>query len=127
MSYWSYSDAALCRSFAASLGEKGLEWYQRLPEGQIRDFDELSELFIKRFRTGRKNPRTLEDLYTLKQSKSESLRSYVNRYWDLYDAIRENPQGKIDAFKKGLVDCPMLHASLVKKPPTSAEELAERA
>jgi hypothetical protein len=69
MSYWSYSDAALCRSFAASLGEKGLEWYQRLPEAQIRDFDELSELFIKRFRTGRKNPRTLEDLYTLKQSK----------------------------------------------------------
>jgi hypothetical protein len=126
MSYWAYSDAALCRSFAASLGEKGLDWFRRLPEGQIRDFNELSEIFIKRFRIGRKKPKTLADLYALKKGKTETLRAYANRFWDLYDAVREPPQGKIDAFKMGLSDSPFLYDSLTKKPPSTAEGLAER-
>jgi hypothetical protein len=102
MSYGAYSDAALCRSFDASLGYKGFDWYRRLPEGKFHDFNGLSELFVERFRTGRRGPKTLEDLYALKKGRGETLRSYVNRYWDLYDEVKALLQSKIDAFKRGL-------------------------
>jgi hypothetical protein len=70
MSYWSDNDATLCRSFASSLGDKGLDSYRHLPEVEIQDFIELSELFVEWFRTGRVGPKTLEDIYALKKERT---------------------------------------------------------
>jgi len=38
MVYCTGNDAALCRSFASSLGDKGNDWFRRLPEGKIGTF-----------------------------------------------------------------------------------------
>jgi hypothetical protein len=127
MSYYEGDDSALCRSFASSLGDKGLEWYRRLPAGQISNFRELSISFVARFRDGRIGPKNLADLYALKKKKDESLRAYSNKFWDLYDAVESPPQPKIDAFKSGLLGEPQLFDSLVLDPPTTHQGLAERA
>ena len=122
MAYWSDVDATLCRSFSSSLGEKGLEWYKRLPEGQIRDFNELSELFLDRFHSARHSPKTLEDMYALRMRKSETLRSYVDRYWDLSDEVKDNVVSKVNAFKRGIQGMTghtQLFDSLVIDPPTT--------
>ena len=68
----------------------------------------------------------MADLYALKKKKGESLRVYMNRFWDMYDVVAGPPQGKVDAFKFGLPDDPQLFDSLILDPPTTTQALAER-
>jgi hypothetical protein len=129
MSLWSHEpeyDAMLCRSFASSLRNKGLDWYHKLPEGQIRDFEELSESFVERFQTGREGSKTFEDLHALRIDKGETLRAYVRRYWDLFDDVQSSLQAKLDAFKRGVRGNRPLYESLVLKPPTTVQALIRR-
>ena len=77
------TDIAMCRAFPTCLDGKAWEWYTRLPAGSIENFEDLIQVFTKRY-TGIRGPRvTCDVLLSMKQGAQESIRAFVVRFNDL--------------------------------------------
>ncbi|KAL0910749.1 hypothetical protein M5K25_018832 [Dendrobium thyrsiflorum] len=76
------SDALLFRQFVSSLSGIAFEWYADLPNGSVRTFNELENLFLKRF-SGAQQRTTVGDLVIEKQKPGEPLVDYILRWRNL--------------------------------------------
>ncbi|KAF5934131.1 hypothetical protein HYC85_030302 [Camellia sinensis] len=74
------NDALMCLIFPSSLGELGLKWFERLPEGSIKRWQQLAEAFVTRFKTNTKTPKEVDHLLSVKMEPSDILKAYKSRY-----------------------------------------------
>ncbi|XP_073159186.1 uncharacterized protein [Henckelia pumila] len=121
------SDAAYCKIFQTTLSGRALSWFNKLASGTIENLEQLTQRFLHQFSINKKYPKTAAYLFTIIQKKGEVLRDYVQRFTQ---AVHEVPHVNHDLLA-GIIQQNLRHKnfkeSIAGKPPTSLEELLERA
>ena len=103
MSLHIHNDALMCKVFPSSLRPTALRWFNGLQKGSIRSFAELIQEFSARFVTCSQVPQPVDALLSIKIGVDETLRSYANRYWELYNEIGGgNEKTAASTFRMGL-------------------------
>ncbi|XP_028071749.1 uncharacterized protein LOC114274078 [Camellia sinensis] len=126
MSLWNRNDALICKVFPSSLGELGLRWFDKLPNGSIYDWTQLSETFLARFVSNSRVPKQLDTLFNIRKDRKETLRQYARRYWEEYGDLEENvcsEQLAVLYFKQGLPPSHKLRQSLTKRHASTMKDL----
>ncbi|KAI8020887.1 hypothetical protein LOK49_LG03G03086, partial [Camellia lanceoleosa] len=121
------NEALMCILFPSSLGDLGLTWFEKLPEGSIASWVQLAKAFVTRFRTNTKTPVEIDQLLSIDMGDEETLRSYNSRYWETFNQIGDCPTNlAIAQYKRGLLVGNKLRDSITMTPPLTMEALMER-
>ncbi|XP_073152949.1 uncharacterized protein [Henckelia pumila] len=124
---YDFSDAAYCKIFWTTLTNRALAWFNKLPAGSIASLEQLTQRFLHQFSINRKYPKTASYLFSVVQKEGESLREYVQRFTQ---AVHEVPHVNHDLLA-GIMQQKLRHRkfkeSIAGKPPSTLEELLERA
>ena len=67
-----------------------MRWFDDLQEGSIIAFKELTRVFGARFVTCSRVPRPLNSLLSMTMREVETLKTYSDRYWEIFNEIDEN-------------------------------------
>ena len=127
MSLHTHNDALICKVFPLSLGPTALRWFNGLQKGSIHNFAELIQEFGVRFVTCSRVPQLVNALLSMKMRVGETLRSYANQYWELYNEIgRGNEKIAVSTFRMELPEDSALRESLTKKPLKDIRQLMRR-
>ena len=106
----------MCKVFPSNLGPVAMRWFDGLGAGSIDSFKELTQVFGSRFITYSRVPRPLDSLLSLSIREGETLKTYSNRYWEMYNEIdRDFDDVAIRTFKVGLPAEHGLRKSLIGK------------
>ena len=70
-------DEILCCSFPTTLKAAAREWFTKLPNLSIDNFEQLSNALLRHFIGGQRLKRPVYYLLTINQGEKETLRSYV--------------------------------------------------
>lgn len=84
-----YNDAIMCKTFSMNLSGTALTWYGQLAPGTFGCFDKLERAFTSWFVTNNVHPKTVDALFNRKRSPDETLKAYIDRYWEIYNAIED--------------------------------------
>ena len=104
-----------------------MRWFDGLRIGSINSFKELTQAFGSRFITCTRVPRPLDSLLSLSMREGETLKTYSDRYWEIYNEIEGDfEEVAINTFKSGLPTKHGLKKSLTGKPATSLRQLMDR-
>jgi len=124
MSLHTYNDALMCKVFPLSLGPTALRWFNGLRKGSIHSFAELIQEFSVQFMTCSRVPQPMDALLSMKIGAGETLHSYANRYWKLYNKIGgSNEKITTSTFQLGLPEDSKLRDSLTRRPPEDMRQL----
>jgi len=94
-----------------------MRWFDSLGEVSINSFKELTRAFGARFVTCSKVPRLLDSLLSMTMREGETLKTYYNKYCEMFNEIDGNfDDVAIRAFKVGLPTEHDLRKSLTRKP-----------
>ncbi|KAL2505945.1 Uncharacterized protein Adt_21566 [Abeliophyllum distichum] len=74
------SDAIMCRVFPLTFGNRAMRWFKKLPQRSIRSWNDLSGQFVSTFMRARTRSTPKERLVSIKQGRTETLRSYMDRF-----------------------------------------------
>ena len=74
------SDMAKCRVFAVTLASRAKKWLKSITPRLIVSLQQLSTSFLQQFQATKQFIIPLAHLGNVKQRKSESLKSYLNRF-----------------------------------------------
>ena len=77
----------MCKVFPLSLSPVAMRWFDSLEEGSIHSYEELTRAFGARFVTCSWVPRPLDSLLSMSMREGETLKSYSDRYWEIYNEI----------------------------------------
>ena len=103
MTVHSSNEALMCKVFPSSLGPVAMCWFVVLEEGSIRSFEELTGAFGARFITCSRVPKLVDSLLSMIMSEGETLKTYSNRYWEMYNEIDGDFEDvAVRTFKVGL-------------------------
>ena len=117
----------MCKVFPSSLGPVTMRWFNWLDEGSIGSFQELTKVFEAQFVTCSGVPRPLNSLLSMVMRKGETLKTYSNRYWEMFNEIDGDFEDvAIRTFKVGLPTKHDLRKSLTMKPVRSICQLMDR-
>ncbi|XP_075665145.1 uncharacterized protein LOC142634761 [Castanea sativa] len=123
----SRNEALMCKIFPSSLGPMAMRWSNKLGAGSIDSFKELTRAFGSRFITSSRVPRPLDSLLSMTMQEGETLKTYSDRYWEMFNEIDEDFDNvAIRTFKVGLLAEHDLRKSLTKKPVRSVRRLMDR-
>ena len=124
ISLYTHNDALMCKVFPSSLGPMALRWFNGLQKGSIHNFAKLIQEFDARFVMCSRVPQLMDALLSIKIRVGETLRSYANWYWELYNEIGGGNE-KIAAsnFRMGLPKDFELRESLTKRTPEDMKQL----
>ena len=104
ISLHTHNDSLMCKVFPSSLGSTALRWFNGLRKGSVHNFAELIQEFGVRFMTCRV-PQLVDALLLMKMGAGETLRSYANWYWELYNEISGgNERIATSTFRLGLLE-----------------------
>ncbi|XP_075663329.1 uncharacterized protein LOC142632893 [Castanea sativa] len=93
-----------------------MRWFDGLGAGSIGSFKELTQVFGSRFITCSKVPRPLDSLLSMTMREGETLKTYSDRYWEMFNKIDgDNDDVAIRTFKVGLPSEHNLRKSLTRK------------
>ena len=127
MTVHSKNEALMCKVFHSSLGPMTMRWFDGLGVGSIDSFKELTQAFGSRFITCSRVPRPLDSLLSLSMREGETLKTYSDRYWEMFNEINGDFDDiAIGTFKVGLPAEHCLRKSLIRKPATSVRQLMNR-
>ena len=116
MTVHSKNEALMCKVFSSSLGPMAIRWFGDLIKGSINSFKELTRAFRARFVTCSRVPRPLDSLLSMTMQEGETLKTYSDRYWEMFDEIDGNfDVVAIRTFKVGLLAEHDLRKSLTRK------------
>ncbi|XP_073051186.1 uncharacterized protein [Primulina eburnea] len=122
-----YSDRVRCRVFLGTLVRSAQQWFNSLQPNSIRSFEDFSAAFLHRFASSKRHQKNYLSMFVMKQQENETLREFVQRF---NSEALEIPAATIDimisAFTQGLRGGEFFK-SLVKKPPSSYDDLLVRA
>ena len=127
MAVHSKNEALMCKVFPFSLGPLAIRWFDGLAVGSINSFKELTQAFGSCFITYSRVPQPLDSLLSMSMREGETLKTYSDRYWEMFNEI----DGDLDdvavrTFKVGLPTEHGLRKSLTGKPVTSVRQLMDR-
>ena len=87
MAIHSRDDALMCKIFLSSLGPTAMRWFNGLRANSVGSFKALTQAFGARFITCSRTPLPLGSLLTLSMREGETLKSYSDRYWKMFNEI----------------------------------------
>ena len=120
-------DEILCRSFPTTLKAAAREWFTKLPNSSIDNFERLSNFFLRHFIGGQRPKKPADYLLTVKQGEKETLRSYVKRFTrETLEVDEADDKVQLTTFKAGLRSRDLV-ASLTKNPPKTMAEMLLKA
>ena len=120
-------ETLLCRVFSSSLGLIPMRWFDGLKTNSISSFRKLTQSLCSRFITCSRVPQPLDSLLSMSIREGESVKAYVERYWEMFNEIDGNfDEVAIRTFKVGLPFGHGLRKSLTGKPVTSLRQLMDR-
>ena len=123
----SQDEALLCRVFPSSLGPMPIRWFDGLRTNSINFFKKLTQSFCSQFITCSRVPQPLDSLLSMSTREGESVKVYVERYWEMFNEIDGDfDEVAIRTFKVGLPPEHGLRKSLTGKPVTSLCQLMNR-
>ena len=121
------NEALMCKIFPSSLGPMAMKWFDGLDAGSIGSFEELTRVFRSRFITCSWVPRPLDSLLSMSMREGETLKTYSDRYWKMFNEIDGDfDDVVIRTFKVGLPTEHDLRKSLTKKLVRSVCQLMDR-
>ena len=127
MAVYSKDETLMCKVFPSSLELVAIRWFNGLRTGSINSFKELTRAFGFRFITCTRVPQPLDSLLSLSMREEETLKTYSNRYWEMYNEIEGNFKDiTISTFKSVLPIEHGLRKSLTGKPVTSLRQLMDQ-
>ena len=104
-----------------------MRWFDGLRANSINSFKELTQAFGSHFVTCSRVPRPLDSLLSLSMREEETLKTYSDRYWEMYNEIDGDFEDMaISTFKIGLPTENGLRKSLTGKPVTSVRQLMDQ-
>ena len=123
----SLDEALMCKVFPSSLGPVAMRWFDSLKASSINSFKKLTQAFGSRFITCSRVPRPLSSLRSLSMREGETLKTYSDGYWEMYNEMDGNFKDvAISTFKSGLPIEHGLRKSLTGKPVTNLRKLMDR-
>ena len=127
MAVHSQDEALLCRVFPSSLGSMPMRWFDGLRTNSISFFKKLTQSFCSQFITCSRVPQPLDSLLSMTMREGESVKSYAERYWEMFNEIDGDfDEVTIRTFKVGLPFEHGLRKFLTGKPVTSLRLLMDR-
>ena len=127
MAIHSGNEALMCKVFPSSLGPVAIRWFDALQDGSIRSFEELTRAFGARFVTCSRVPKPLDSLLSMAMREGETLRTYLDRYWEIYNEIDGDFEDvAVRTFEVGFSTEHELWKSLTMKPTLSMRQLMDR-
>ncbi|XP_075646218.1 uncharacterized protein LOC142617289 [Castanea sativa] len=103
-----------------------MRWFNGLRAGSIDSFKELTRAFRSCFITSSRVPRPLDSLLSMTMWEGETLKTYSDRYWEMFNEIGEDfDDVAIRTLKVGLPVEHDLRKSLTKKPVRSVCRLMD--
>ena len=116
----------MCKVFPSSLGPVAMRWFNGLGVNSIESFKTLTRAFGARFITCSRTPRPLGSLLAMSMREGETLKTYLDRYWEMFNEIEGKNNGvAITTFKAGLPTNHDLRKSLTGKTVTSVHQLMD--
>ncbi|XP_050258961.1 uncharacterized protein LOC126703955 [Quercus robur] len=104
-----------------------MRWFDSLKLNSINSFKQLTQYFGAHFITSSKVPQPLDSLMSLSMREGETLKAYLDRYWEMYNEIEGNYDDvAISTFKRGMSIEHGLRKSLTGKLVTSVRQLMDR-
>ena len=120
-------EALMCKVFPSSLGPVVMRWFDGLRANSINFFKEFTQAFGSRFVTCSRVPRPLDSLLSLSMQEGQTLKTYSNRHWEIYNEIDGDFEDvAISTFKVGLPTEHGLRKSLTSKPITGVCQLMDQ-
>ncbi|XP_050263925.1 uncharacterized protein LOC126708158 [Quercus robur] len=127
MAVHSKNEALMCKVFSSSLGPMVMRWFDGLKAGSISFFKELTQTSGSCFITCIRASRPLASLLSLSMREGETLKTYSDRYWEMFNEIKGDFKDvAIRTFKLGLPAEYGLRKSLTGKLVTSICQLMDR-
>ncbi|XP_023905989.1 uncharacterized protein LOC112017765 [Quercus suber] len=121
------NEALIYKVFPFSLGPVAIRWFDALEEGIIRSFEKLTRAFGARFVTYNKVPKPLDSLFSMAGREGETLKTYLDRYWETYNEIDGDFKDvAVRTFKVGLPMEHKLRKSLIMKLALCMHQLIDR-
>ena len=104
-----------------------MRWFDGLRANSINSFKELTQAFGSHFVTCSRVPRPLDSLLSLSMREEETLKTYSDRYWEMYNEIDGDFEDvAISTFKVNLPTEHRLRKFLTSKPVTSVHQLMDQ-
>ncbi|XP_065619356.1 uncharacterized protein LOC136063237 [Quercus suber] len=127
MAVHSKDEALMCKVFSSSLRPIAMRWFDSLKADSISSFKELTQAFGSRFVTCRRVARPLASLLSLSMQEGETLKTYSNRYWEMFNEMEGDFDGvALSAFKLSLLTDHGLRKFLTGKPVTNVRQFMDR-
>ena len=127
MAIHSKDEALMCKVFPSSLGPVVMRWFDGLGADYISSFRELTQAFNSWFIMYSKVPQPLDSLLSMSMREGESVKVYLDRYWEMFNEIDDDFDDiAIRTFKVGLLVEHGLRKSLTGKPVTSVCQLMDQ-
>ena len=127
MAIHSKNKPLMCKVFPSSLGPMAMRWFDSLKASSIDSFKELTQAFGFRFVTCRRVPWPLASLLSLSMREGETLKTYLDRYWEMFNEVDGDfDDVAISIFKLGLPAEHGLRKSLIGKPVNDIRQLMDR-
>ena len=126
MAVHSKNETLMCKVFLSSLGPVAMRWFNSLRESSINSFKEHTRAFGACFITCSRVPRPLDSLLSMTMQEGETLKTYSDRYWEMFNEINGNFNDvAIRTFRVGLSTEHDLWKSLTRKPARSVHQLMD--
>ncbi|XP_023927369.1 uncharacterized protein LOC112038760 [Quercus suber] len=127
MAVHSKNEPLMCKVFPSNLGPVPMRWFDSLRVSSIDSFKKLTQAFGSHFITCSRVPQPLASLLSLSIREGETLKTYWDRYWEMFNEIDGDFNDvAINTFKLGLPAEHGLRKSLTEKPVTSIRQLMDR-
>ena len=126
MAIHSKNKTLMCKVFLSSLGFVTIRWFNGLKTNSIDSYKQLIQAFGSHFITNTKVPRPLSLLLSLSMHEGETLKAYLDIYWEMYEMDENFDDVAISTFKSGLPTEHGLRKSLTGNPVTSVRQLMDR-
>ena len=117
----------MCKIFPSSLGPMVMKWFNKLKANSINSFKKLTQAFGDRFITCSRVPQPLGSLLSMSMQDGETLKAYLDRYWEMFNEIdRSYDDVAISTFKAGLLAEHDLRKFLTSKLVVNVRQLMDR-
>ena len=127
MAVHSRNEILMCKVFPSTSGLMAMRWFDGLGASSFDSFKELTQTFGSRFITCSRVPRPLDSLLSMTIQEGETLKTYSERYWKMFNEIDGDfDDVAIRTFKVGLLAEHDLRKSLTGKPVISVRQFMDR-
>ena len=104
-----------------------MRWFNGLKANSVDSYRQLTQAFGFHFITNSKALQPLSALLSLSMRDGETLKTYSDRYWEMYNEMDDNfDDVAINTFKSSLPTEHGLRKSLTGKSATSMRQLMDR-